>query len=126
MRETSSISQIHAAVPTQFRSVTRRGAPRSIIFGLCELPHGVSEVFGVGYVANAAALPSSLLFLMKISKERDMKPDVGTIDRILGTSLGLGFITASVLGFIGAWGWIGLLPRATGSSGPARPTGHRA
>ena len=43
-----------------------------------------------------------------------MKPNVGTIDRILRIALGLGLIAASLLGVIGVWGWIGLLPLATG------------
>ena len=43
-----------------------------------------------------------------------MKPNVGTIDRIFRIALGLGLIAASLLGVIGAWGWIGLLPLATG------------
>ena len=43
-----------------------------------------------------------------------MKPNVGTIDRILRIAVGLGLIAASLLGVIGAWGWIGLLPLATG------------
>jgi hypothetical protein len=42
-----------------------------------------------------------------------MKPNVGTIDRILRIALGLALIAASLLGYIGAWGWIGLLPLAT-------------
>ena len=43
-----------------------------------------------------------------------MKTNVGTIDRILRIALGLGLIAASLFGVIGAWGWIGLLPLATG------------
>lgn len=43
-----------------------------------------------------------------------MKPNVGMIDRFLRIALGLGLIAASVLGYIGPWGWIGLLPLATG------------
>ncbi len=43
-----------------------------------------------------------------------MKPKVGMIGRILRIALGLGLIAASVLGYIGPWGWIGLLPLATG------------
>ena len=43
-----------------------------------------------------------------------MKPNVGTIDRMLRIALGLTLIAASVLGYIGAWGWIGLVPLATG------------
>ena len=44
-----------------------------------------------------------------------MKPNVGTIDRIFRIALGLALIAASVLGYIGAWGWIGLIPLATGA-----------
>lgn len=46
-----------------------------------------------------------------------MKPNVGKIDRLFRIALGLGLIAASVLGAIGAWGWIGLLPLATGIFG---------
>ena len=43
-----------------------------------------------------------------------MKHNVGTIDRVLRIALGLALIGASGLGHIGMWGWIGLLPLATG------------
>jgi Protein of unknown function (DUF2892) len=68
-----------------------------------------------------------------------MKPNVGTIDRLLRIALGLALIGASLLGYIGAWGWIGLLPLATGvfrfcpaywplglSTCPGRAVGPRA
>lgn len=48
------------------------------------------------------------------SKGHDMKPNVGTIDRMLRIAFGLALIAASVLGYIGGWGWIGLVPLATG------------
>ena len=44
-----------------------------------------------------------------------MTHNVGTIDRILRITLGLVLIGASLLGAIGAWGWIGLVPLATGT-----------
>ena len=43
-----------------------------------------------------------------------MKHNVGTIDRVLRIALGPALIGASLLGYIGAWGWIGLLPIAIG------------
>ncbi|MEP6721520.1 MAG: DUF2892 domain-containing protein [Variovorax sp.] len=43
-----------------------------------------------------------------------MKHNVGTMDQILRIALGLVLIGASLLGYIGAWGWIGLVPLATG------------
>lgn len=43
-----------------------------------------------------------------------MTHNVGTTDRLLRIAIGLALITASFLGYIGAWGWIGLVPLATG------------
>ena len=44
-----------------------------------------------------------------------MKTNVGTIDRAIRIVVGLGLILAAVLGFIGVWGWIGIVPLATGT-----------
>lgn len=43
-----------------------------------------------------------------------MKANVGSIDRVLRIIVGLALIAASVFGVIGAWGWIGVIPLATG------------
>jgi len=43
-----------------------------------------------------------------------MKADIGTIDRSLRIVAGLLLIGLSLSGVIGAWGWIGLVPLATG------------
>jgi hypothetical protein len=43
-----------------------------------------------------------------------MKTNVGSIDRAVRIALGLGLIAATLLGAIGAWGWLGLIPLATG------------
>ena len=43
-----------------------------------------------------------------------MKANVGTIDRTLRIVAGLLLIGLSLSGVIGAWGWIGLVPLATG------------
>ena len=43
-----------------------------------------------------------------------MNHNVGTADRIVRIVAGLALIGASLLGYIGAWGWIGLVPIATG------------
>jgi hypothetical protein len=43
-----------------------------------------------------------------------LKANVGTIDRTLRILLGLGLIGATVSGAIGVWGWIGVVPLATG------------
>jgi len=39
--------------------------------------------------------------------------NIGTVDRALRLAVGLGLIVATVLGFIGAWGWIGVIPLVT-------------
>jgi hypothetical protein len=46
-----------------------------------------------------------------------MKLNVGGIDRILRVVLGAGLVAATGLGLLPAWGWIGIVPLATGVVG---------
>ena len=52
-----------------------------------------------------------------------MTPNVGGIDKILRIVAGLGLIGATVAGLLPAWGYIGIIPLATGFMGwcPAYP-----
>jgi Protein of unknown function (DUF2892) len=43
-----------------------------------------------------------------------MVANVGTWDRALRITVGLSLISAALLGWVGAWGWIGVVPLATG------------
>ncbi len=43
-----------------------------------------------------------------------MKANVGNIDRVIRIVIGLGLIGATLSGAIGAWGWLGVIPLATG------------
>ena len=43
-----------------------------------------------------------------------MKANVGTIDRALRIVAGLVLIGLTLMGTIGPWGWIGVVPLATG------------
>ena len=43
-----------------------------------------------------------------------MLQNVGTVDRVIRIVAGLALIAASLLGYIGVWGAIGVLPLATG------------
>jgi hypothetical protein len=43
-----------------------------------------------------------------------MIQNVGGIDRVVRITAGVALIAASALGYIGAWGWIGIVPLATG------------
>lgn len=43
-----------------------------------------------------------------------MQANVGNIDRIIRIVIGLALIGATLMGAIGAWGWIGLVPLLTG------------
>ena len=43
-----------------------------------------------------------------------MIQNVGTIDRVLRILAGVALIAATLLGYIGAWGWVGIVPLATG------------
>lgn len=42
-----------------------------------------------------------------------MKMNVGTIDRIARAVLGLALIGGTLVGAIGQWGWIGIIPLLT-------------
>ncbi|MBI1890763.1 MAG: DUF2892 domain-containing protein [Burkholderiales bacterium] len=46
-----------------------------------------------------------------------MKANVGSIDRTVRIAVGLTLIAGALSGVIGAWGWIGILPLATGTVG---------
>lgn len=50
-----------------------------------------------------------------------MKPNVGGIDRIVRIVLGLVLIGLTVTGTIGVWGWLGVVPLATGALGWCPP-----
>ena len=43
-----------------------------------------------------------------------MKVNVGTLDRAFRVILGVALIVAALMHTIGAWGWIGVVPLATG------------
>jgi len=43
-----------------------------------------------------------------------MKSNVGGPDKILRVAAGVALIAFTLLGIIGAWGWIGLVPLLTG------------
>lgn len=43
-----------------------------------------------------------------------MQANVGSIDRAIRIAVGLALIAATLMGAIGPWGWLGLVPLATG------------
>ena len=49
-----------------------------------------------------------------ITQGNTMLQNVGTVDRVIRIAAGVGLIGATVLGYIGPWGWIGVVPLATG------------
>jgi Protein of unknown function (DUF2892) len=50
-----------------------------------------------------------------------MTKNVGGIDRILRIVLGLVLVTLAATGTVGWWGWLGLVPLATGAIGWCPP-----
>jgi hypothetical protein len=46
-----------------------------------------------------------------------MQHNVGQKDKIVRIVVGAGLIGLTLLGIIGAWGWIGVVPLATGALG---------
>ena len=50
-----------------------------------------------------------------------MTRNVGGIDRTLRIVIGLALVAAAATGTVGVWGWLGLLPLATGLMGWCPP-----
>jgi len=50
-----------------------------------------------------------------------MKSNVGGIDRILRIIIGITLIGLTLNGAVGVWGWLGVVPLATGSLGWCPP-----
>ena len=50
-----------------------------------------------------------------------MTRNVGGLDRILRIVIGLALILGAITGTIGVWGWIGIVPLATGLIGWCPP-----
>lgn len=46
-----------------------------------------------------------------------MKVNVGGIDKILRIVVGIALIAMTLMGVIGAWGWVGVVPLLTGLFG---------
>lgn len=54
-------------------------------------------------------------------KEEAMKLNVGGMDRIARIAIGLVLIGLTLTGTIGVWGWLGIVPLATGAIGWCPP-----
>jgi len=50
-----------------------------------------------------------------------MKSNVGGIDRVLRIAAGLVLLGLTLSGNVGAWGWLGIVPLATGTIGWCPP-----
>jgi hypothetical protein len=57
------------------------------------------------------------LSIFHCATEANMKANVGGIDKIARILVGIVLIGLAATGTVGAWGWIGLLPLATGLMG---------
>ena len=59
--------------------------------------------------------------IVSFFKENIMKPNVGGIDRTLRIVVGLALIGLAATGTVGLWGWVGVVPLATGAIGWCPP-----
>jgi hypothetical protein len=50
-----------------------------------------------------------------------MKTNVGSLDRAARVAVGLVLIGLTLTGTVGAWGWLGIVPLATGAIGWCPP-----
>ncbi len=55
------------------------------------------------------------------SKDFTMKTNVGGIDRMARIAVGLVLLGLAATGTVGAWGWLGVVPLATGAIGWCPP-----
>jgi len=58
-----------------------------------------------------------MIFPSYIQTEEIMKVNVGGIDKILRIVVGIALIAMTLMGVIGAWGWVGVVPLLTGLFG---------
>ena len=61
------------------------------------------------------------MFTNNPQKERFMTNNVGGMDRIAGIAFGLILISLAATGTVGWWGWLGVVPLATGAIGWCPP-----
>jgi hypothetical protein len=54
-------------------------------------------------------------------KEQRMKTNVGGLDRVARIVVGLVLLGLTLTGTIGVWGWLGIVPLATGAIGWCPP-----
>ena len=54
------------------------------------------------------------MFAPMDNTEPDMNVNVGSVDRAVRIAVGLGLIALAVMGVIGVWGYIGVVPLLTG------------
>jgi hypothetical protein len=55
--------------------------------------------------------------IVSFFKENIMKTNVGGVDRTLRIVVGLALIGLAATGTVGLWGWVGVVPLATGAIG---------
>jgi len=83
----------------------------------------VSPTFGAntGVIKALIELMRSLACSLFTLQGVVMTSNVGGIDRIVRIVLGLVLIGLTVTGTIGVWGWLGVVPLATGAIGWCPP-----
>lgn len=62
-----------------------------------------------------------MIYLKIYGEGVDMKPNVGGIDRMVRIVLGVVLLGLAATGVVGWWGWLGLVPLATGALGWCPP-----
>ena len=66
-----------------------------------------------GHRLPATGIPAFRHSGIPALKDMIMKPNVGCLDRRLRIDAGLTFPGLAATGTVGAWGWIGVVPRLT-------------
>ncbi len=66
------------------------------------------------FVTDTMALRAYYVIAINTQRENIMKINVGTIDRVIRVVAGAALVGLAATGTVGIWGWIGIVPLATG------------
>lgn len=79
------------------------------ILAFCRTGTRSTKLYQAATASRQPAQPNSTT-----QQENAMNANVGSLDRVARIVLGAGLIAAAATGTIGAWGWLGVVPLATG------------
>jgi hypothetical protein len=75
----------------------------------------------VGLEIHTHCIPGRLSFVSGVSEEHGMKPNIGTVERVVRVVVGLGVLSLAFVGPRSPWAYLGIAPLLTGLVGWCPP-----